>query len=61
MEKKVTAVLFLNGLGLILEVHELALKLVPNGKIVDIVECDDGVENEYEHLEIDQGRQEYLL
>ena len=54
MQEKVAAVLFLHGFGLILEVDKAALKFIPDGEVVHVVEANEGVESKYENLKIYQ-------
>ena len=46
----IRAVLLLHGLGLVLEVHEARLELVPDREIVHVVDSHEHIENEDENL-----------
>ena len=60
-QEKVGAVCLLSSLSLVLEEWELCFDAVPTGHLVDVVEHDEGVEDEHEVLHAVDGWQEHFL
>lgn len=60
-KEKVSAVGLLGSLSFVLEEGELALDVIPEGHLVDIVEEHEGIKRQNEVLHTVNGRQEYFL